>query len=158
MHLLPIERVNALNLRPLRQVQLSHSTDNKVGCDLISLTIFRLFAALGRLDADLPFLARVVPSGVLDHRVEAEVWQQLEVLSDILEVGEDLFLAGILARPRWVFGEAVGVEGGPDIAAAAGIFVVEPGKDPWRKQKTSLTSSSGQIQLTRSLPVRRTSQ
>jgi hypothetical protein len=52
--------------------------------------------------------------------------KELEVLSYILQVGEDLFLSGVFAGPVGVFGEAVGVEGGPDVAAAAGVFVVEP--------------------------------
>lgn len=45
-------------------------------------------------------------------------------LSNVGEVGEDFFLPGVFACPVGVLCETEGVEGGPDVAAAAGVFVI----------------------------------
>lgn len=85
---------------------------------------FCFFAACSRGDVDEPFLGFRVPGGACDGGVEAEVRIEFVFLSNVGEVGEDFFLPGIFAGPVGVLCETEGVEGGPDVAAAAGVFVV----------------------------------
>lgn len=85
---------------------------------------FCFFAACSRGDVDEPFFGCRVPGGACDGGVEAEVRIEFVFLSNVGEVGEDFFLPGIFACPVGVLRETEGVEGGPDVAAAAGVFVI----------------------------------
>lgn len=79
----------------------------------------------------------VVPRG-LDAGAEADVTQQVEALGDVLEVGEDLRLARVLAAPlpllQQLFGEGVPVHVALGVAARSRVPVEVPGAaDPVRR-------------------------
>lgn len=100
MHDFPLKLLQSRNIRgPTRLIQLSDTTDQEIALDLILGTKLCVFAALGCRNLDFPFLSRVVPGPVFYGAVEADVWVEIVFRSDGLEVGEDFFLAGVLAGP-----------------------------------------------------------
>ena len=129
MHRLTREVMHAFDIWPLWDIELTHSTDQEVGRDIVFGTKFRLFASWARFHVDTPLLRGIIPPRMVDGRVETEVLVELVLLGDANKVREDLFLAGVLAGPVGVLCETVAVKGGPHVAATTGILVIQPGTD-----------------------------
>lgn len=126
MHHLPLEVSQSRDcLWPSRHVELPDRTNEEIARDFV------LGVELGVLacsrDLGLPLPGRVVPGRVLDCAVEPDVRIQVVLLGGADEIREDLLLAGVLTSPVRFLVEGIGVELRPDVAAAAGIFVVVPG-------------------------------
>ena len=80
---------------------------------------------------DRPAVARLVEDRLGDARAEPDVAAQIEALGHVLEVAQDLGLAGVALRPRPLLLELarprVRVRHALDVAARAGVAVPEPG-------------------------------
>ena len=126
MHLPAGKAIDTWYIRPLRLIELSDRTDQKVALDLILRRGLCLLATLCSRNPCFPYHIFFVPSGVLDRRVEANVRVYLVLLRYLDEVCKDFFLTRILPRPVAVLSKAVAVKCRPDVATAAGILVVIP--------------------------------
>jgi hypothetical protein len=126
MHLLAQEIIDAIDLRPLRLVQLPNSTHKEVRLDLIPGIKLRILTALSSLNINPPLLRLIVPHSTLDRRIEPHMLINLILLRNTHQICQDLFLARVLACPFAVLLVAQRVQRRPDVAAAAGVFVVVP--------------------------------
>jgi hypothetical protein len=127
MHLLAQETIDAINLRPLRLVQLPNSTHKEIRLNLIPRIELRILTALRRLNINPPLHRLLIPHSTLDRRIKPHMLIDLILLRNTHQIRENLFLAWVLARPLAVLLVAERVQSRPDVAAAAGVFVVVPG-------------------------------
>ena len=99
MHRLAGEMINAFDLGPLWYVELSDCAYEEVTRDSILRLVLSFLATLALSHSSMPFLGLVIPSRLLYAAVEADVLVEIIFLSNADQVGEDLLLAWILARP-----------------------------------------------------------
>lgn len=109
------EGVATGDVRKNWDVQHAEAADQRVGGEDVAC-----------LRRELPALAGLVPLGGADRCVGAHVRAKPEVLSTLLEVGEDLRLGGKGARPVRVGSERERVEVGRHIARSTRVGVVAP--------------------------------
>jgi hypothetical protein len=127
MHLLAQEILNPIDLRPLRLVQLPNRTHKEIRLNLIPRIELGVLTALRSLNIYPPLHRLLIPNSPFDRRIEPHMFIDFILLRNAHQIRQDLFLPRVLACPFAVLLVAERVQRGPDVAAAAGVFVVVPG-------------------------------
>ena len=87
MHSLTGKAVDAFDLGPFGNVELSNCTDKEVAGDRVTFLVLCFFGAACLSDFRVPLLGLIVPSGLGDIAIEAHMLIQIVLLGYVDEIG-----------------------------------------------------------------------
>lgn len=99
MHQSTLIVLDSRDIWPSWLIQLPDSTNQEVTLELVFRVEFGVLGAFCSGDLDLPLFVFFIPLSAFHRAVESDVGIQVVLAGNRHQVGEDLLLSRILARP-----------------------------------------------------------